>query len=175
MISAIWVVNEDQQCEVLLTHAFNQDSTGPEDVAEMAEHLGDPDHCQFGCITEQFHPGPFQFSAPHPAEMDILGLRLHGPDQIGAMQISRGLPGHDHNLPLFAVYLRIGHRGFVGLMPGKGYEQVASPLLGENLFNALPVAVDLFHHLQGHIQGPSTLLPSNCRSSAVPDMFDEIA
>jgi hypothetical protein len=57
----------------------------------------------------------------------------------------------------------------------EGHEQIASSLLTQDLFDALPVAVDVFHHLQGHIKGAPSLLARHWRSGAVFDMFDEVA
>ncbi len=76
----------------------------------MAEYLNGPDHCQLGRIVKQLDPGLLQFRAPHAAESERRLQRLHGPDKIGAMQIPRGLAGHDHDLTALLKVIGCIHR-----------------------------------------------------------------
>ena len=93
----IGVVDKNQQVWALSTHSLDQHPACAENVAQVAEDFGDTNHRQAGGVIQHLHPCFFQFPAAHAAEAQVRVSSQHSPSQIGAMQISRCLTGHDHN------------------------------------------------------------------------------
>ena len=83
----------------LLAERSLQAAHDPEDRPELEDHLGQSHHGHVGGIGQEFDPRRLHPFSPHAVEGEVRIDLVHRPDEVPAVEIARGLSGHDHDPP----------------------------------------------------------------------------
>jgi len=99
-------VDKDKEIGANTLQPAAQHSLGCKDIPEMGKDFENPYYRDFGGVIEDLHAETGQFAAPHATDLEIGDTQAHRPQQVGAMQVSGGLTGDNHDA-----------RGHCGLSP----------------------------------------------------------